>query len=107
MIDKPDPHHTSEGPSNLPRRLRWLHPLLALAGLSSLPTALPARSLDTATPIQQVPALRARLLAADARATATTSPATPPAAAAAPPDDQVAQWKKWNDWNNWAKWGKQ
>lgn len=86
----------------LPRRLRWLQPLLALAGLGSLPPGVPARTVDAAPAIERVQALRARLLAADAGAASGTA-----AKAQAPAAPQVAQWQKWNDWNNWAKWGNQ
>lgn len=89
------PRPAERGGPALPRRLRWLQPLLALVGLASLPPALPARALDSPTLIQRVPELRARLLAAEQRVADL-----PPAA------DQLALWKKWNDWNNWAKWAK-
>jgi len=87
----------------LPRRLRWLQPLLALAGLGSLPPAVPAHGLEAAPAIARVQQLRERLLASDATL------AGPAAKAGLSDDEQVAQWKKWDDWNNWnnwAKWGK-
>lgn len=94
------PRPADRGSPALPRRLRWLQPLLALVGLASLPPALPARALDSTAPIQHVPELRARLLAAE-------QPAGGPTADVPPADDRLALWKKWNDWNNWAKWAKQ
>ena len=84
------------------RQQRWLQPLLALLGLASLSPGVPARPLDSAPVIERVPALRARLLAADAAARRAASGPAPLA-----DDVQVAQWQKWNDWDNWAKWGKQ
>ena len=103
---------TPKAAHSLPRRLRWLQPLLALAGLSSLaPTAsahvpadvpidVPIDVPTAASAIERVQQLRARLLALDARLADPTA-AQP---GQSPADEQVAQWKKWNDWNNWNNW---
>ena len=126
----PRPAHTAA--RSLPRRLRWLQPLLALAGLGGLaptasahvpavvPAVVPAAvptAVPTAVPVdvtidlktdvpQSAPAIE-RVQQLRARLLALDARLADASAAQpghSPPDEQVAQWKKWNDWNNWNNW---